>query len=164
MAVSDVAVTTPAAFITWAAPDFTERPDPSALDLHFAMREESFAVGGDTTVPGARMGPSAIIYPGNPLVVYGIDNAIRSVLLDRRAWRFGAPETIAARGVYPALAASPDMRHAVAAWANVDSNRLLIAQHREPPRLRQPWASVDCSRVLSARRTASRSAGSGASP
>ena len=126
--VSDVAVTSPGAFIAWAAPDFTEPPDAGAPDLHFAMREEGFAVGGDTMVPGVRMGPSAIVYPGNPLVVYGLNNAIRSVLFDRRAGRFGAPETIAAHGVYPSLAASPDMRRAAAAWANVDTNRLLIAQ------------------------------------
>jgi hypothetical protein len=128
MAVSDVSVTSPGAFVTWAAPDFIEPPAAGALDLHFAMRGEGFAVGGDTTIPGARMGPSAIVYPGNPLAVYEIDNAIRSVLFDRRGWTFGAPETIAARGIRPSLAVTPDMRRAVAAWANVDSNRLLIAQ------------------------------------
>ena len=125
MPVTDVSVTTPGAFITWAASDFTEPPSP--LDLHYAMREEGFAVGGDTTVPGARMGPSAIFYPGNPLVVYGIDNSIQSILFDRRAARFRPAETVAARGSYPSLAVSTDMRRAVASWTNLQSNRLLIA-------------------------------------
>ena len=76
-------------------------PEPGALDLHYAMRGEGFAVGGDTTVPGARMGPSVIVSPGIPLVVYGADGAIRSVSFDRRTATFGAPETIAAHGVSP---------------------------------------------------------------
>lgn len=126
--VTDVAITEPGAFVTWAASDFIEHPDPGALDLHYAMRGEGFSVGGDTTVPGVRMGPSVVIFPGNPLVVYGADGAIRSVSFDRRSGRFGAPETIAANGASPSLAASHDQRRAIAAWADVDSNRLFIAE------------------------------------
>jgi hypothetical protein len=128
MPVSDVSITEPGAFVTWAASDVIEPPDPSAFDLHYAMRGEGFAVGGDTTVRGARMGPSVIVDPGVPLVVYGADGAIRSVTFERRSSRFGAPETIAAHGLSPALAASHDMRRAVAVWANVDANRLAIAE------------------------------------
>jgi hypothetical protein len=128
MAVTDVSITSPGAFVTWAAPDFTEPPTAGALGLHFAMRGEGFSVSGDTTVSGARMGPSAIVYPGNPLVVYAADGAIRAVSFDRRSGRFGAPETIAAHGASPSLAASHDLRRAVAAWADVDSNRLFIAE------------------------------------
>jgi hypothetical protein len=126
--VTDVAVMTPGAFVTWAASDIIEHPNPSAFDLHYAMRGEGFAVGGDTTVPGARFGPSVIVDPGIPLVVYGADGAIRSVTFDRRSWKFGTPETIAAHGLSPSLAASRNMRRAVAAWATVDANRLWIAE------------------------------------
>lgn len=62
------------------------------------MRDEGNAVGGDVTVSGTRMGPSGTVWPGNPLVVYGIDNSVRSVLFDWRTARFREPETIAARG------------------------------------------------------------------
>ena len=108
MPVTDVAITEPGAFVTWAAPDFIEQPEPGAPDLHYALRGEGFAVGGDTTVPGARMGPSVLVFPGRPIVVYGADGAIRSVTFDRRTATFGPPETIAAHGASPSLAASHD--------------------------------------------------------
>jgi hypothetical protein len=128
-AVTDVGVvSTPGSnyLITWAAPDFLEPQAPGALDLRCALREEGNAVGGDITVPGARMGPSAFLANGDAIVVYGADDAIRSVRRRQRTAAFDAPETIASRGLWPALVA--DANRAAVTWLDPKRNRLRLAR------------------------------------
>jgi hypothetical protein len=127
--VTDVDVASPCLLMTWAAANGLEPQTPGLFDLHWGRRGEGYSVGGDTVVPGARMGPSGCmngLYGGGEIVVYAIDNAVRSI------WRTGSMipawnmETVADSGLNPSLGTSD--RAAAATWLDPAVKRLRVAR------------------------------------
>jgi len=111
--------------LTWGAPDVSDPPVPGVIDLRFVLRSSAGTLGSERRVPGLRAGPAAFLGDGAGVLVYGAENAIFAATMAPGAGAFGAPETIALRGLYPALGTAG--RRAAVTWLDPARARLALA-------------------------------------
>lgn len=118
--------------LAWATADIFDPPRPP--ELGYVVRSAAGDLSVAQTVPGVHAGqlpwPIAYLRDGSALLAYGGENKIRAVVRAPGGTAFGSPETIAARGLYPALAVSGAT--AVVAFYDQDAERVKVAARRSP--------------------------------